>query len=225
MKRVKEVIIGVVIVLLGILLLLKSLGVIDNFNIFFDGWWTLFIIVPAIIGFISDKDKTTDLIALIVGVLLLLGARDIISFKVVGKLILPIIIIIIGLSLIFTNLFKPKVMKSIEETDKEGRTNYTAIFAGQEHKLTNEFKGSNITAIFGGVDLDLRKAKIKEDVIIKPVCIFGGADIFLPDDVKVKITSSSVFGGVEDKRNNDTEEGDHTVYIEAVCIFGGVDIK
>jgi predicted membrane protein len=225
MKRVKEIVIGVIVVLLGILLLLKSLGIIENFNIFFDGWWTLFIIIPAIIGFISDKDKTTDLIALIVGVLLLLGARDIVSYKMIGKLILPIIVIIIGLSLIFTSLFKPKVMKNIEETDKEGRTNYTTIFAGQEHKITNEYKGSNITAIFGGVDLDLRKAKIKEDIIIKPVCIFGGADIFLPEDVKVKITSSSIFGGVEDKRTDTSDEGKQTVYIEAVCIFGGVDIK
>jgi len=224
MKRVKEIIIGIVVVLLGVLLLLKSLGVIDNFNIFFDGWWTLLIIIPAIIGFISDKDKTTDLIALITGILLLLGARDIVSYKMVGKLILPIIVIIIGLSLIFTNLFKPKVMKNIEETDKEGRTNYTAIFAGQEHKITDNYKGSNITAIFGGVDLDLRKAKFKDDIVIKPVCIFGGTDIFLPDDVKVKISSSSIFGGVEDKRNNENE-GKCTVYIEAVCIFGGVDIK
>lgn len=224
MKRVKEVIIGVVVLLLGVLLLLKSLGVIDSFNIFFDGWWTLFIIVPAIIGLVTDKDKTTDLIALIVGVLLLLGARDIVSYKMIGKLILPIIIIIIGLSLIFTSFFKPKAMKSIEETDKEGRTHYTAIFAGQEHKITDDYKGSNVTAIFGGVDLDLRKAKITEDLVIKPVCIFGGADIFLPDNVKVKITSSSIFGGVEDKRNNDNE-GKHTIYIEAVCIFGGVDIK
>ena len=39
---------GIVFVLFGIVLGLNALG-ITNINIFFAGWWTMFIIVPSLI--------------------------------------------------------------------------------------------------------------------------------------------------------------------------------
>lgn len=226
MKNLKNIVIGLIVILIGVLLLLKSFNIIEDFNIFFKGWWTLFIIVPAVIGLITDQDKTTDAIALLIGILLLLGARDIISYKTIGKLIVPIILIFLGLSIIFKDLFKSKVIKELDKINKTGDKNYTAIFSGQEYKLSNdEFQGGNTTAIFGGIDLDLRNIKFKEDILIKACCIFGGVDIILPDNVNVNIVSNSFFGGVEDKRKNNSESNKHTVYIEATCIFGGIDIK
>ena len=37
-------------------------------DIFFDGWWTLFIIIPCFIGLFNDRDRTGNLIGLVVGV-------------------------------------------------------------------------------------------------------------------------------------------------------------
>ena len=54
--------------------------------------------------------------------------------------------------------------------------------------------------------------------------VFGGIDILVPENVKVKIKSSSIFGGVDEKRKSDTTDG-HIIYVNATCIFGGVDIK
>ena len=54
---------------------------------------------------------------------------------------------------------------------------------------------------------------------------FGGVDIFLPDNVNVQIKSTSIFGGVEDKRRLAELPGAPTVYVSAICLFGGVDIK
>ena len=45
MKTTKSIIWGLALVAFGIILGLKSLKIID-FDIFFDGWWTLFIIIP-----------------------------------------------------------------------------------------------------------------------------------------------------------------------------------
>ncbi len=226
MKNIKNTIIGVIVVLIGVLLLLKSIGVIDSFNIFFEGWWTLFIIVPALIGLFTEKDKVGDLIALIIGVLLLLGARDIIDFDLIWKLLVPIILIIIGLSIIFKDFLKTKVKEEMKEISIEEGGNYTSTFSAQTFKLDNEeFKGCDMNAIFGGIDLDLRKAKFKQDTKIKLCCVFGGIDLFVPEDINVKIVSTCVFGGIDDKRKNTIEEAKNTIYIEATCIFGGVDIK
>ena len=225
MKKSKNIILGVVIILIGVILLLKSFGVIDHLHIFFKGWWTLFIIVPAVIGLLTEKDKTGDIIALIIGVLLLLGVRDIVDFSLIGKLILPIILIIIGLSILFKDTIQTKVKDKMKEIDTKDGENYTSTFSTQSFKVKDEFKGSEMNAIFGGIDLDLTKAKIKKDTKIKMCCIFGGIDLFLPEDVDVKIASTSLFGGVDDKRKDVKEDSKNTIYIEAFCIFGGVDIK
>ena len=226
MKNVKRIIIGILIIAVGVLLLLKRLDIIESFNIFLEGWWTLFIIIPAALGLISDDDKTGNLIFLTIGVLLLLAARDIIDFDLIWKLIVPIFLIYIGLTIIFKDTFKNKLKKDIEKVDTNGIVNYTSTFSGQKFKIAKEdFKGAEINSIFGGVDLDLREAKIKEDIVIKATCIFGGADIFLPDDVNVKVDSTSLFGGVEDKRRDTKDDCKYTVYIQSTCIFGGVEIK
>ena len=58
------------------------------------------------------------------------------------------------------------------------------------------------------------------------VCsIFGGVDVILPPDVNVKTNTSSVFGGVSDKRATKPVNGAVTLYITGSCIFGGIDIK
>ena len=70
----------------------------------------------------------------------------------------------------------------------------------------------------------MREAKIKEDVVINTSAIFGGIDIIVADDVNIKIKSNSIFGGVNNKKKNNTDKK-YTIYVNASCLFGGVDIK
>ena len=56
MNNFKNIIWGIVLVTIGIIFGLNELN-ITNINIFFDGWWTLFIIVPCIIGLFNDDEK------------------------------------------------------------------------------------------------------------------------------------------------------------------------
>lgn len=226
MKTGRSIIWGVVLVIVGVLLGLNAFNLFD-FDIFFDGWWTLFIIIPSFIGLFTDNDKTGSIIGMIIGVLLLLACQDIIDWSIVGKLILPIIIVMIGLSLLFKNMICTKISKSIEDINSKTKTDeeYRALFSGQDIKIDDDsFDGTTVKAIFGGVKLDLRKATIKEDVVIKCDAIFGGVDIILPDNVNVQIKSNSIFGGVDNKCVN-KDENKVTVYIDATCAFGGVDIK
>ena len=168
------------------------------------------------------------MIFLIIGILLLFSCQDIISFKLLGKLIIPIIIVIVGLSLIFKNIFNTNINNSIKKINSKSKPKeeYNAVFAGQKIKLDNEeFKGTSLNAIFGGIDIDLRDTIINEDIVITASAIFGGIDIFVPNNVNIKIKSNSVLGGVDNKNKNKTDDKNVTVYIDATCIFGGIDIK
>ena len=50
-------------------------------------------------------------------------------------------------------------------------------------------------------------------------------DIYLPDNVNVKLKSTALFGGADDKRRFEDLPGAPTVYVSSLCLFGGVDIK
>ena len=71
----------------------------------------------------------------------------------------------------------------------------------------------------------LKDSKIKKDAVINISAIFGSVTIFVPENVKVKIVSTPIFGGVSDERKTKTKEAKETLYINATCVFGGVDIK
>lgn len=220
MKKSQSIIWGIVLILVGIIIGGNSLGLFQV-DVFFDGWWTLFIIVPSLFGIASDKDKTGSLITLVIGILLLLACQNIINFDIIWKLIVPIIIVGIGLSLILKNSFSGNVVK-----DDDSKEEVFATFSGQDIKVDNEFKGKTLNAIFGGIKLDLREAKIKKDVVINATAIFGGIDLYIPEGVNVKVTSTSIFGGVDGKKlDTKADEKAHTIYVNATCIFGGVDIK
>ncbi len=226
MKNTKSIIWGLVLIAVGVILAGNAVNLFD-IDLFFDGWWTLFIIVPCLAGVLTDNDKKGNVIGLIIGVLLLLACQDVLNFDYVWKLILPVIVITIGISLLFKNTIDKEVNKSIDKLNKKLNKDdgYCATFSGQNIKVDEEFTGTNINAVFGGIDFDLRKAKIKNDALINVTTIFGGADIFLPDDVKVKVKSNSVFGGVTNKKESSDKKDAKTIYINATCIFGGVEIK
>jgi len=225
MKNINNLLWGLVLIILGIIFGLNSLE-ITNINIFFNGWWTLFIIVPCFINLFEEKDKTGDIICLVIGVALFLGCQDIIRFELIWKLMIPAILVMVGISLIFKDAINTSFKQHIKKLNKANGKEYCSTFGEQTIDFSNEdFKGCSISSVFGGVKCDLREAIIKEDVIINASSIFGGITIRVPDDINVKISSTPIFGGVSDERKKKTKDGKVTLYIKATCMFGGIDIK
>ena len=227
MRKISKILWGIAFIFAGVIFALNAFGITD-IEIFFDGWWTLFIIVPCFIGIFSEREKTGNIIGLAIGVFLLLCCRNVLDFDMLWKLAIPAIIVIIGLKLILTAIFGDKATKIIEVSRQNGGNVKTgcATFSGQDLNFDGEqFSGAELTAVFGGVKCDLRHAIIEKDCAITGTAIFGGIDIFVPDYVNVKVNSNSIFGGVSEKKHRPTVQGAVTVYINATCMFGGVEIK
>ena len=212
--KIRNILWGILFIFVGVIFGLNALE-ITNIEIFFDGWWTLFIIVPCFISLFKESDKTGSLI----------GCQGILSFELIWKLMIPIILIIIGCSFIFKDAFKTKVNEKIKTLKTNENTCY-ATFSSQNLKYEQEnFKGCELNAIFGEITCDLREAKISKDVVITASSIFGGITIYAPNDIKIKVKSTSIFGGVNNKYQNKKEDKTITIYVDATCIFGGIDIK
>ena len=122
MKKVSGILWGIVLVAVGVILTLNAFGV-ANVDIFFDGWWTLFIIVPCVIGLFTDYDKSGHLIGICIGVFLLLCCQDVLNFDMFWKLLAPAIIVIIGVKMILGSIFDNRgeqVFKQIKENRYQG---------------------------------------------------------------------------------------------------------
>lgn len=226
MKKVSNILWGILLVAAGVLLALRAMDVLQ-FNIFFDGWWTLIIIIPCTIGFFTEKgNKTDNLIGVGIGVILLLCCWDILSFKLLGKLLVPGIVVVIGLKLVLGGLFGGKANKMLEDVKAKGKSPNSGcgVFSGVDMKLEGEvFEGAELTAVFGGVQCDLRGAIIEKDCAIKVSAIFGGIDILVSDNVNVKVDATGIFGGVSNKTAS--KKNVPTIFVTGLCMFGGVDVK
>lgn len=225
MKKITKIIWGIVLVAVGVVFALNALN-ITNVDMFFEGWWTLFIIIPCAVGLFTESDKTGNIIGIAVGVCLLLWRRDILDFSMLWKLIIPVCIVIVGVRMVFSGLLGNKANDIIVKIKKNGGEPKVGCAAFSECNLDydgEKFDGAELTATFGGVKCDLRGAVIEEDCAVRVCSIFGGIEIIVPNNVNVKSDVTSVFGGVSNK--SIYISGAPTIYVSGCCVFGGVDIK
>lgn len=205
MKKVENTVIGLILIIIGVIIGLNAFH-ITNIDLFFDGWWTLFIIVPCFFGLFKDQDKTGNIIGLIVGIYLLLYCQGLINFQFAWKLVVPVIFVLIGLKMIFKDTFNKK----------KPRQN---IYDNQL------YIGGNYDVTFNELILDLSKAYLNEETNITISTLFGGVDLYLPDDVNIQIQSSNFLGGVDLHKRENKIENTKVIYLNARCIFGGINIK
>ncbi len=226
MKKYKNILWGLLLIAAGVLFVLKVLNIID-FNIFFDGWWTLFIIIPCAVGIFTESDKLGNIIGVAIGVFLLLCCRDLLSFELLWKLLAPVIIIIIGLKLVISGLFGNKANEIFVRMKDQGQNpkEYYATFSQQNLNFSGElFESAELNAVFGSVKCDLSGAVIDKDCAVKVSAIFGSITIIVPENINVKVNTNSIFGGVSNKTES-IKANCPTIYINGSCMFGGVDIK
>lgn len=217
--------VGIILILVGIYLV-SNIFFDWDFTIFFDGWWTLFIIIPSVLSIKKEGVTTKASIGLGVGILLFLSARDIIPFGTVIKLAIPLALIGWGCSIVFANKTSHKRIASGNVLYKEGCPEYSAIFSHQKITCNNEvYVGATCNAIFGSVDVDLRNAYINEDVAMNCSSIFGGMVVHAPADINVRVSCVPIFGGVDNRLIKRNIPGAPTLYINATCMFGGLDIR
>ncbi|MGH8828620.1 MAG: LiaF domain-containing protein, partial [Jiangellaceae bacterium] len=84
-----------------------------------------------------------------------------------------------------------------------------------------------VKAIFGGVELDLRDARLEShEVAITIKAVFGGVNIVVPDDIQVIVDGSAVFGGFDDSKiTGQPGAGAPVVHVGGKAVFGGVSVQ
>lgn len=222
-ERVTGNLLGIFWIVLGVII---AGNVLDwwHVSIFFRGWWTLFIIIPCAYNVMKKGFQSGAGFGLVVGILLFFSQRSSFSIGWIIKLFIPVMLIIFGAKIILQGAsFRRKTMNHIPD-DLIEDASCSGIFQNREMQYEDSFFGSEVNAIFGAADLDLRSAIIDEDVVINATAVFGGVTIKLPEDVNVRVTSTSILGGTDNRIKRPENPDWPTVNIRATAIFGGIDI-
>lgn len=231
-NRVGNLLWGLFFILLGLGIAGRAFGYIQ-FSLYFNGWWTLFIIIPCTISLFKSGFRIVPLSGLLIGFILLARCQGYISEAALEKLIFPVILVVIGLGFIFHNHSHHKGCAYEGKGEKirlqlpPGALEYAATFQGQKIRYDNEvFEGAVLNSIFGGIELHLESAVLMGDVMIDCCSIFGGITIWVPEGANIRVSGTPIFGGIDNHRRHCQQiPGAPVVYVNATCMFGGVDIK
>lgn len=214
--------IGLILVGIGVLVILGNLGVLDNFWGLLTTYWPVILIIAGVFNLVSNPaGKVGGFLVLILGVLLLLNNLD--QVQIFTHITFwPIVLILVGLWFFFKGGQKVNVMNT-------NSINSIALFSGNSSKIVSQdFQGGSTVSLFGGSTVDLREAKIsgveaKFDIFV----MFGGTEIYVPEDWQLTVKGLPFFGGLDDKTNPSPAEGDTerpTLVINYLVMFGGVEL-
>jgi predicted membrane protein len=226
-----KILIGAILIIIGGLFLLRSFQILpfEITHVIFSWRFILFII--GIVILINSNNKVLGIILTTLGGLLLFP-RMFPDIDIDGKLILGIVIIALGIYVIFRSSggkFQPNFGGMSGRINKDFIDDI-AIFGGGTKVLTsNSFKGGNITAIFGGSEIDLTACKLAEgNNVLNITAIFGGSTIIVPRDWNVLLNVTPLFGGFSNKIRREPNlviDQSRALIIKGVAMFGGGEIK
>lgn len=87
------------------------------------------------------------------------------------------------------------------------------------------FRGADLLAIMGGLQIDLRQAAIHGEAVIEVFVIWGGIEIRVPEDWTVESRIVPLMAGVEDKTRPPQGASTHRLILRGFALMGGVEIK
>lgn len=222
---------AILLITAGVILLLNSFNIIpDNISHIIISW-PMFLIALGVFGFTKERRNFGNLVLITVGVFFLVPRMwDINNY---ASTFWPIILILLGILLITKYSSMKNRVNNISKSANQGSDDLiddVSIFGGGERIYTTQnFQGGKITAIFGGSEIDLSRAKLAPGTNVLDVTfIFGGSNIIVPQNWRIQMETTSIFGSISDKRrviDISSFEKDTTLIIKGSAIFGGSEIK
>lgn len=217
--RAPQLLLGLALLGVGTVLLLGRLEIIDvSIGELASTWWPLVIVLVGLSALLTVPRAWPGPVALMaLGGLFLLDRLD--AFTVdLGSLLWPIALIVVGLFFLLRfgrpHSASPEVITS------------TAIWWGAEPSTTSQqFRSATLTAIMGGIELDLRRADIQGRADISVFAFWGGVEIKVPPTWRVTVRGLPLLGGWENNAAEPTDPNAPELVVHITTIMAGAEIK
>ncbi len=242
-KIIADMLLGLFIIAIGIGYLGNQIHALpwENFTVFFPGWGSLFLIVPAIYWLVRKPFSWFWPITLLIGVLILLANQEQYTFGTAAAIVLAAFVILVGLRIILSPLFKCLRRRKLRRqwsrmahfgdvifSDVDGHIStdgsYNVSFGDRNVEIDDEFTSATLSVSFGEMRFDLSRAHISDCAVIDATCSFGELNIILPAYVRAELGATKAFSDVENHHATPADPQAPTVYINAGCSFGEIHI-
>ncbi|MBV1776136.1 cell wall-active antibiotics response protein [Burkholderiaceae bacterium DAT-1] len=227
--RINHLIIGAFILIFGLISLLDNMGILRT-NVF-EVFWPLVLCALGVARMTrpgNGDQRTFGMILIGLGAFLVLHNLGYIAAGM--HVFWPVVLILVGLRIMSRSSRRGSDELAFQSYNRHGDTNEfidlsAFMGGGKVGNDSNNFKGGNLSAIMGGIDVDLRHAVMQEPkAVIKVFAFWGGIVIRVPQDWSVVVNGMPIMGGIEDKTVPALGDAKQLI-IEGEVIMGGVEIK
>ncbi len=233
LRLTPQIVLGLCIVLFGAALTVDNLGLMDAGRIL--RFWPLAIVGLGLVKTLqgqSTSARVFGVFLVLVGLALLGDVFDVLDVWAWW----PVVLIAFGLLIITRALGGSRSPRSIVEGMHSGRSGLAssadstlsevAFWSGVQRRVASPaFRHADLTAIMGGIELDLRQASTAGgEAVIDVFAMWGGIEIIVPPDWSVSNQITPVMGGAEDKSSG-TQASANRLVLRGFAIMGGVEVK
>lgn len=223
---------GVLFIVAGAALMLDRLGYMNAREFFY--YWPVVLVIFGV-GLLARRGRQAAIsgsLLTVAGSVLLLQRLGILNIGL--RELWPLVLIAIGIVVLYNSLRSRTGEVPAGSSGNPDVLNDGAFFGGVEKKVQSErFQGGEVFAVFGGVELNLRQARIPKGqrAVVNANAIFGGVEMTVPETWHVVTEGVAILGGFADSRKyvdprDETEVDDQpTLVVRGLAMFGGVEIK
>jgi hypothetical protein len=212
---------GLVLIAIGLVLTLDQAGILNIQGL--GRWWPLFLIGIGIVKLrqpIEDGQRAVGTALLFLG-----GLLQLLSVLSLGKG-WPLIMVAVGGLLLWQAIAGPAPPPSPSAASP--LVSELALIGFLKRSLpASELRGGYITAVMGGVELDMRKATIGSlPACLDVLAFWGGIDLKLPPGWVVDSRVLPIMGGVEVKAQSLAERAAApNLVVRGYAVMGAVVIE
>jgi predicted membrane protein len=227
----KRVLLGGILIFLGGIFLLDTMDVLHFRFAYVVFSWPFIMLVIGLFVLINTEKKFLGGILSGIGALFLIP-RIFPEVDYDSGIIIPIFLIILGTYIILKRrkADPASVFNSDSSRVNKDKIDDVSIFGGGTKIISSgNFQGGNVTAIFGGSEINLMNCQLADgDNVLDVLCVFGGTTIIVPKEWNVVINVTSILGGFSNKaiRNPSVViDQSKTLHIKGLAMFGGGEVK
>jgi predicted membrane protein len=230
---------AVFLIVAGILLFLSNIGLLPVRDVW--EFWPVILIAAGIGRLLNAREAVSQIVSILLivfGSLSLLWSLGVFHLHTEnGTLPLSLLFIAFGVAALIKILggdrsakasfgFRPQPFVT-----RQNQLRDCAILGAVKRRIeTENYEGGALLSLFGGVELDLRRARISNpdnSAALEVNAIFGAVKLRVPETWRINVVGAAVLGAYDDKTiaPNLAVTDAPTLFIEGYSVFGAVEIE